>query len=413
MKRPNTLRLALLLLLIFGTSTLCGCLKSVELNERAIVQAIGIDYDEKEDSFQVSLQIYSPDGSGGQSLVEGSLQNAKIIESQGKTMTEAVQNATLKQGKTIFYGHNRVVIVGESAARSGLKRIVSFFNSNNQARLTTGMLVAKGSASEILKTRINQGILPAEALEKMLDNSRENGKISEVSYLDIVKALENQTDDVVIPAIAINPEKEQSGSGEEQQGGPAGGGEQGETEQVQSIEMSGTAVFRDGKLAGYLDEEETRGLMWLRGDVNKTVMVASTDRIRSFSVEVYKVKTDLACRTVQAPYTFELRSHLSAAIRDVELMDDSVILNENDYQAMEQMLCRIVEQECNKAVSKAVYEYGADVAHFGNLIWQKDAAAWKRNRSRFSDQLSQVTVNSIVTANIDRIGLETQEQGKE
>ncbi len=90
-----------------------------------------------------------------------------------------------------------------------------------------------------------------------------------------------------------------------------------------------------------------------------------------------------------------------------------MILNENDYQAMEQMLCRIVEKECNKAVSKTVYEYGADVAHFGNLIWQKDAAVWKKIRDRFPNQLSQVTVNSRVTANIDRIGLETREQGKE
>ncbi len=404
MKLKKFLRGILLLLLILSVSTLCGCLPSVELNERAIVQAIGIDIDENTGEFLISLQIYTPQG--GQSSTEGEQQNAAILESSGATVTEAVQNATLKQGKSIFYGHNRVIIIGEAAAKNGLEPVMSFFNGNGQSRLNTGVLIAKGSACEILKTRMSQGVLPAQALESMADNSRENGKIIDVTYLDIAKAFENETDDAVIPAIAVNSDEENSSdTGSE--------GQQIPNETSQSIEMSGTAVFQDGKLAGYLNEEETRGLMWLRGDVKKTIMVASTDRITSFSVEIYKTSADLTCETTSVPYTYLLTAHLNGSIRDITLKDEDILLNDADYEAMEQMLCRIVEKEVLAAVDKTVIRYNADVLQLGNRLWQKDVAAWSRVRDQFPQELSQITVNCQITADIDRIGLETHEQGKE
>ena len=41
---------------------LCGCMQSVELKERGIVQAIGVDYDDG--FYTVTLQIFNPQSTG-------------------------------------------------------------------------------------------------------------------------------------------------------------------------------------------------------------------------------------------------------------------------------------------------------------------------------------------------------------
>ena len=117
------------LFLITALLFLCsGCIPSVELNERAIVQAIGVDT--VKGGYRVSLQIFSPGGGDGPTEINAGQQNAKMITAEGKTISDAIQQATLEQGRQIFYGHNRLLVIGESTVKKGISDILPFFNLN-------------------------------------------------------------------------------------------------------------------------------------------------------------------------------------------------------------------------------------------------------------------------------------------
>ena len=168
------------LFLVIALLFLCsGCIPSVELNERAIVQAIGVD--SVKGGYRVSLQIFSPGGGDGPTEIDAGQQNAKMITAEGKTISDAIQQATLEQGRQIFYGHNRLLVIGESTVKKGISNILPFFNSGYQSRPSINVMAAEGTAEGILSANIQQGIIPAESLEKMVANYSENGSVMQTN----------------------------------------------------------------------------------------------------------------------------------------------------------------------------------------------------------------------------------------
>ncbi|MEG0570196.1 MAG: hypothetical protein RR497_00950, partial [Oscillospiraceae bacterium] len=98
------------------TVMLSSCSGSVKLSERALVQGIGIDSDGEK--IVLTLQIFSPSG-GNKGELAATSENAKLIRSTGNTLAFAIENASLTQGKEIFLGHARVIVIGEELAKQG------------------------------------------------------------------------------------------------------------------------------------------------------------------------------------------------------------------------------------------------------------------------------------------------------
>ncbi|HAX73584.1 MAG TPA: hypothetical protein DCY20_08665, partial [Firmicutes bacterium] len=182
-------------------SFLTGCLNTATIKERALVQMMGIDYDPTYSTFKVTLQIFSPEGGGGKTAIDSSKQNVRYIQNEGTNLYEAVKNITLKQGKIPFYGDNRVIIIGESAAKQSLTQIMGYLNNDHEARSNMKILVAKGDAAEIIKTPLGQGIIPAQGVSEMIQHGFINGKVFSTTLLDLGQAYTSSTISPVIPII--------------------------------------------------------------------------------------------------------------------------------------------------------------------------------------------------------------------
>lgn len=98
---------------------LCGCMQSVELKERGIVQAIGVDYDDG--FYTVTLQIFNPQ-STGQTSFDASKLNNKVIQVQGSSISDALRRATLQNGRKMFLGNNKIIVIGRETAEGGISR---------------------------------------------------------------------------------------------------------------------------------------------------------------------------------------------------------------------------------------------------------------------------------------------------
>ena len=69
----------LLLLILSAVFPLSGCLSPIQLNRQAIVQGIGIDY--QDGKYRLTFQVFSPSDAAGGSNIGASADNAKIIKS--------------------------------------------------------------------------------------------------------------------------------------------------------------------------------------------------------------------------------------------------------------------------------------------------------------------------------------------
>ncbi len=385
---------ARLLLLPACCMLLSGCIKIVNLQDRAIVQGVGVDYEDGQ--YLITMQIFSPDGSGGQTIVDPSKQNAKVITCRGKTISEAVEDTSISQGKDFFFGHNRLVILGEGARKLPLSESLSYFINTMDSRADVNVLLAEDTASEVLNADINQGILPALTIEKTVQNAADSGKISEVLLIDILRSLAAEHQSALIPMIAVAEEDAAHGTEE--------------SKKLKNIELTGMAVFADGFYQGALNEQETRGMMFLRDEIKRTVYPVFNEDFREISIELYRSDTKIIPHLEGGDLRFTVQINADGMVQEKVLKEGKTFDNESLSRA-EKALEDTIRSDCEAAFQKAVLEYQSDVFYLGDMVWRDQPELWEKLQDNWKENAGKVELNYEVEVDIDRTGLQENFNG--
>ena len=109
------------------------------------------------------------------------------------------------------------------------------------------IFVARGQAVEAVSNTMEDSVNPAEKMQLLVEGGQSNGAMPRTQILDVQKALLDPYTDLLLPAVRLEEPKEEGGS--------------------QTMVMDSTALFQDDKLVDYLDMEETRGVLWIKGQV--------------------------------------------------------------------------------------------------------------------------------------------------
>lgn len=372
-----------------------GCIKIVNLQDRAIVQGVGVDY--QDGQYLITMQIFSSDGSGGQTIIDFSKQNAKVITCRGKTISEAVEDTSISQGKDFFLGHNRLVILGESARELPLSESLSYFINTMDSRADVNVLLAEKSASEVLNADINQGILPALTIEKTVQNADDSGKISEVLLIDILRSLAAEHQSALIPVIAIA------------QGEDAANGVD-ESKKLKNIELTGMAVFSEGMYQGTLNESETRGMMFLRDEIQKTVYSVFNEDFREISVELYRSNTKIVPHINGDDLQFTVKINADGMVQE-KVLEAGKSFNEKSLRRVEDVIQEKIRSECEEAFQKAVGEYKSDVFYLGDMVWRDQPELWEKIQDDWKENAGKIKLSYDITVDIDRTGLQENFKG--
>lgn len=390
-----------LILTLFWLSLLGGCIPSVELTQRAIVQAIGVDT--AGEKYRVTLQIFFPEG--GDSGIDAGKQNAKVISVEGETISDAIQVATLQQGKKIFYGHNRLLIIGEETAKNGIREILPFFNNAYQTRPSTDVMIAEGTAEEILTANIKQGIVPAESIQKMIENHSENASVVQARLLDVIEAIYDESKSVAVPKIKLTEEAKETAN--------QGGEEEESVEPTHLMTIDGTAVLKAEKLIGYLDTPQTRGLVWLTGKVKRTFVVFPyrTDKNseeQMVSIEIYQSDTHTKVTMAGGKPVFSVQIKAKGRGNEVSLSDQ--LSGTEETKKLETQASTAIQKECEASFLKSATEYRADLFSYGNLLLRTEKEAWKGIKPSWPDRIADARLQVQVAVSIDRLGLQADSQ---
>ena len=106
-------RTAAVLVSALLTLGLCGCANYIDLADRAIVQAIGIDYLPDKKAYRISMQYFNQSSEGGQNQIDKTQDNVLKSVGEGDNVFSAAKNASLLTGKDLLISENRLFIIGK------------------------------------------------------------------------------------------------------------------------------------------------------------------------------------------------------------------------------------------------------------------------------------------------------------
>ena len=317
-----------------GMILLGGCWSSKQFNELAFVMGIAVDESpENPKEYLVTGQIGKPvllNGLGG-SLAPGDGEEAYANYSEsGVGLQIPMDRLSEKVERELYTGHNQMVVVGGDVARQGINTILDYFIRSSDGRFNIMLVIAEGSAREILDVRGELERLPVVYLESMIEAQNDMGRVLKADIRSFLSAVLMGTRAPTVPLVGVN----EMADGKRE------------------LSIRGMAVFGGGSMCETLDAKQSQALLiamnkaknstiemeneegYINTVINNsraaTVPVFGDGELRKMRVEIY-----LGCSIADTNVSFEPLSDEASA--DVEAqIQETVLMQLNETLAKTQ-----------------------------------------------------------------------------
>lgn len=345
-------KIAVLFLAAVQMFLLSGCWNYVEIDEQINVSGIALDVGREGKRLHLSAEIVTV-GKGEHSQFE-----SHVMESEGDTVFEAIRQLMDVSSKKLYFGHCKLMVIGENLARSGIGELLDLPLRNHELRTTMDVVVSHGcSGRDILLTKGLTTTIVSYRISDLLKTCKKSAGCAgmEKDY-QVYDALETQGLEITIPALELT-----------------------QIDDEDTARLCGAGVFDGDRLIGWLTEKQAAQLSLLRGKY-KTGLVTTESAdspYYSSSFEIYKAKTDTAVScapdgTVTAAITVKLRVNVGEMQTKTDFLDPAQ--TEKTAYALE----RNIEHDLNHIADLAQHSYGCDIVGVGQRLEKSDPAAWKK-----------------------------------
>ena len=363
----------------------CRWIPITDLSDRAIVQGVGVDWADGE--YVVTMQVFSPEGSGGQTIVDPANENAKIITCRGATVAQAVAESARDQAKEFYLGHNRIVILGGGTWERPLEETLSYFGNSPDSRLDVTLLTTPGKASDILDVGISQTILPAMSIENTVRNAQRSGLSAEVLLVDAVQALTREYRGAVIPV--IQPvEKENS-----------------EDRDMKAVELTGIALFSRSRQEGVLEGAAARGFLFLRDEIESVVYPVETRDYQRAAVGLYRSRTRIVPELSGDRLRFRVEVRAEGMLVEKALREGGSF-SIRSLEGLEREVEGRIQADCREAWQKSGVEARSDVFSLGDRVRNRRPDLWKSLEGDWRQRLDGIEFVYDVHVDVNRTGMQ-------
>ncbi|MBM7652949.1 Ger(x)C family spore germination protein [Neobacillus cucumis] len=384
-------------ILIMLLPLLSGCWNQKELTELAFVMAMGIDKG-KDNKFKVSYQLVNPGnvitgqgGGGGQGLP------IAVYRSTGDTLTEAARKATKKVSRRLYYAHTNLVVISEKVAKEDLLYILDALDRDPEFRTTTEMVVARGSTAEQIVTTLTiLDRLPVNKITKQIKASEVMlGENMSVNIDDFLMELVSKGKEPFLNGYRLIGIKSKAREGENLQ----------KTTTDAFLASDGLAIFKDGKLLGWMSNNDARGVVWIQDKVKSTdIYIDWKNKKKALVVAPIRSKTKVSVQFINQKPIINIKidseGWLSEANTAIDLNNPDVI-NQIDKLAEKEIKRQIVHSV------KASQKLKTDILGFGDKVHISNPKLWKKYQGNWDEEFASLKVNVSVDFYVRREGIRT------
>lgn len=331
---------------------LSGCWSYRGLNEITIVSGVAIDFDP--DSGVYSLTCEVVDAASPQQQP-----SSKLVESKGATIFDAVRNAKKRLINKLYWANTQVLIIGSEVAKhgDGLSNIINWYLSDAECRETTNVIVSEEKlARDLIKIHGLDNTIVSYEIKKIIDNDQSlTSSVYNLPLYRVYSTLKTPGLSLTLPVfhVAQNDDK-------------------------QVVEANGEAVFQNEKMIGTLNPEDTKYFLFTVNGVHGGILTlySSDEKKRDISMEISENKTKTAYNYTNNEIGIKIETDTEVFLDGVRSGVD--LLDEETEKKIESRTEEMIENRIKYVIQKVQKEYDSDIFGFGNLIYKKDPALWKK-----------------------------------
>jgi spore germination protein KC len=338
-----------LLFLIQLAFFMVGCWDYRDVEKLGIVAGFAID--KVEDEYQFSAEIIDIKG-GGKSTEISSL----VVSATGKTIFEADRKIIGIVGRKLYFNHAEVVIISKEIAEEGIAPVLDWISRDPEPRYTLHLIISnEKTAKEILEKSPAAEDIKSYKLDDTLEMEKYLSETPSVELWQLLTVISGIDKSGILPIVALVPISN------------------GVTQ-----ELKGTAVFKDKKMLGVLDDEDTKTLLFILGEIKEGLLenqVYDNNTANKVTVEIFENKTHMKPTINDDRPTMKITTYTEVTISEIQgptNFDDPekmIKLKQNFEEMLENKIVQLVK--------KVQALYNTDIFGFGKAIKIKTPTLWK------------------------------------
>lgn len=370
---------------------LSGCWDRTELNDLAIITAAGLDVtDDHKLELSVNIFVTKPSGdqqSGGMFSSDGGGAGQSVVRSAaGLTMADATSKLQQILPRKVFWGHDEVFIFGEKLAKQGIVEPMEYLTRHPAPRERANVFVSKGLAKDVLQFQPPLEHTLADVLREL---ARSQTGLN-ITMKELAQMMAGKADAAVLPWVEIK---------------------QKQNDQEASPFINGAAILKKGKMVGRMNDQATRGIMWLRNELKSATVTVSPKGAKGY-VSLYLIRS----HTDLVPHIMD--DHWSITVK-IETQDD-IVENTTDLNLMEPEHTEELETELRTDIENRVkmaltnaQKMNADIFGFADVFYRKYPKEWVQAKDRWDEIYPNVEVKLETNPKVTRPGLTGKSNFKE
>jgi spore germination protein KC len=361
-------------ILILMTLLLEGCWNNRDITDLGIITALGIDK-ASNGNFELTFQIISPSSQGG----------SQSGSSQSTTMFDATRNIIPKLSKKVYYSQIQLLVISDEVAKEGLDKIWDFFERDHEiSRLFRVIVVKNGTAKSIIEATSPADPIGAVEISDSIDNTS-LGKNVKIQAFKVSELLSEPLTGLVTGV--INPDG---------------------SNKLTDMKVDGGAVFKNGKLAGFLDDDETRGYLFASNQIHSTILtIANPEEAGDLvSIEVIGSSGKLTADLINGKP--KLGVEIAAYGNIGEEQGGTNLADLDDVKKLESECEALIADDIRDMTNESQKTLDSDILNYNDLLYKYHYNDFEKLKSNWNTIYSNTDIDINVQFTIKRSGIITK-----
>ena len=368
-------RIILLLIII----SLTGCYDSKELNNIAILTATEIN--KVDDNYIINAEVVNPQAPDKQATKASPF---IIYTGTGKTIQEAYRQIKLSSSRYLYPEHLQVLIINENLAKQDISEVLDFYLRDPSIRTEFYILIGRDKDILSITTPIEE-ISSSSINETIKTNNRFQGVTNLTTLNELTIMFLNPNNEIILPSIKLKNKKKESDTEENINN----------TKTDTMYELSGLAIFKDNKLLGYLDNNQSISYNILKNQVKSSILTYQCEKDNYLSAEIIDSKSKITIKNNQININVEANTTINESNCNLKL-------NENkNISSLEKDLAIYLKNNLENDINYIRDNYNSDVFGFLDEIYKHNYKEYLKIKDNwYKDTYKNYPINITTKINI-------------
>lgn len=333
--------------------------------------------------------------------------NTQTAAGNAPTVVEGIEGDSISEITHLFneyyaqfliFSHMKVLVISEELASAGTLDFIDFLERNREVRDDFNIIIAKnGKAEDILKVTAHYRKASSLKLSPQLDHLLEDwGGDPGMNIINFISELNLEGKEPVLSTVRLKGDVEKGMSMENIK----------KVTPDAIVAVDSLAIFKEGRLVGFLSLEDARNYLWVRNKLKTTSLSIECKQGDYSAIRVTESQTEVTSKWKNDKPSIRVKIKAEGFIEGTQCYKSVAELG--TIAKYEQLINKTFSKKIMDTITKVQRQYQSDIFGFGETMRRQDFHSFMKVKDKWDEEFAKADVKVDIDFVLRRSGIRSK-----